>query len=77
MICSNCNYKKDAPEGICNVQKGEDGLPVRCVGLWAKDKYFYLGRYLDIFTAEKKNFNYYRKKIEYRALYMYNYSIIL
>jgi hypothetical protein len=34
MICSGCDYKKNAPEGICNVQKGEDGLPLRCVGLW-------------------------------------------
>jgi spore photoproduct lyase len=55
MICSGCDYKKNAPEGICSVQKGEDGLPVRCVGLWAKDKYFYLGRYLDIFTTSMKN----------------------
>lgn len=38
MICSRCDYKKNAPEGICNVQKGEDGLRVRCVGLWAKNK---------------------------------------
>lgn len=59
MICSGCDYKKNTPEGICNVQKGEDGLPVRCVGLWAKDKYFYLGRYFEIFTAAmRKSFNY-------------------
>jgi spore photoproduct lyase len=55
MICSGCDYKKNAPEGICSVLKGSDGLPVRCVGLWAKDKYFYLGRYLDIFTTSMKN----------------------
>ncbi len=54
MICRICDYKKNAPEGICSVQKGSDGLPVRCVGLWAKDKYFYLGRYLDIFTTSMK-----------------------
>src|SRR3972149_881015 len=54
MICSGCDYKKNAPEGICNVQKGSDGLPVRCVGLWAKDKYFYLGRYFDIFTTSMR-----------------------
>jgi len=73
MICSSYDYKKNAPEGLCKVQKGSDGLPVRCVGLWAKDKYFYLGRYFEIFTmAIRKKFNYYRKKIESRALYMYN-----
>jgi spore photoproduct lyase len=55
MICRDCNYKKNAPEGICSVQEGTDGLPVRCVGLWAKDKYFYLGRYFDIFTAAMKD----------------------
>lgn len=55
MICIGCDYKKNAPEGICNVQKGSDGLPVRCVGLWAKDKYFYLGRYFEIFTAAMRN----------------------
>ena len=38
MICNGCDYKKNAPEGICSVLKGSDGLPVRCVGLWAKDK---------------------------------------
>src|SRR4030042_2849479 len=38
MICSGCDYKKKTPEGMCNIQKGEDGLPVRCVGLWAKNK---------------------------------------
>ena len=55
MICRICDYKKNAPEGICSVQKGSDGLPVRCVGLWAKDKYFYLGRYFEIFTAAMRN----------------------
>jgi three-Cys-motif partner protein len=55
MICSDCDYKKNAHEGICSVLKGSDGLPVRCVGLWAKDKYFYLGRYFDIFTAAMKD----------------------
>jgi hypothetical protein len=28
MICSGCDYKKNATESICNVQKGSDGLPV-------------------------------------------------
>jgi spore photoproduct lyase len=55
MLCRVCDYKKNAPEGICSVLKGSDGLPVRCVGLWAKDKCFYLGRYFEIFTAAMRN----------------------
>lgn len=59
MICKGCDYKKNAPEGICKIKNASDGLPVRCVGLWAKDKYFYLGRYFEIFTAAmRKRFNY-------------------
>src|SRR4030042_4277755 len=55
MICKGCDYKKNAPEGICKIKNASDGLPVRCVGLWAKDKYFYLGRYFEIFTASMRN----------------------
>lgn len=33
MICRGCDYKKNAPEGICSVQSGSEGLPIRCVGL--------------------------------------------
>jgi len=40
MICRGCDYKKNAPEGICKIKDASDGLPTRCVGLWAKDKYF-------------------------------------
>ena len=55
MICSGCDYKKNAPEGICEVKNGSDGLPIRCVGPWAKDKYFYLKRYFEIFTSAMKD----------------------
>jgi three-Cys-motif partner protein len=55
MICRNCNYKKNAPKDICTLKNASDGLPIRCVGLWAKDKYFYLGKYLEIFTVAMKN----------------------
>jgi three-Cys-motif partner protein len=55
MTCSACDYKKNAPEGICKIKNASDGLPVRCVGLWAKDKYFYLRRYFEIFTSAMKD----------------------
>jgi len=55
MICRGCDYKKNAPEGICRIKNASDGLPVRCVGLWAKDKYFYLKRYFEIFTSAMKD----------------------
>lgn len=55
MICRDCNYRRNAPEGICNVKSATDGLPLRCVGAWAKDKYYYFGRYFDIFTAAMRN----------------------
>jgi len=29
MICRGCNYKKTAPEGICDVKKGSEGLLIR------------------------------------------------
>jgi three-Cys-motif partner protein len=55
MICRGCDYNKNAPEGICKTQNALDGLPIRCVGAWAKDKYFYLRRYFDIFTSAMKD----------------------
>jgi spore photoproduct lyase len=55
MICRVCDYKNIAPEGICRIKNASDGLPIRCVGLWAKDKYFYLKRYFEIFTSGMKD----------------------
>jgi spore photoproduct lyase len=55
MTCSACDYKKNAPEGICKIKNASDGLPIRCVGLWARDKYFYLKRYFEIFTSAMKD----------------------
>jgi len=54
-MCRGCDYKKKAPEGICKIKNALDGLPIRCVGLWAKDKYFYLKRYFEIFTTAMKD----------------------
>jgi len=55
LICKNCDYIKNAPEGICSRRKASDGLDIRCVGLWSKDKYFYIKRYLEIFTKAMKD----------------------
>jgi spore photoproduct lyase len=49
--CKNCNHDKNAPYGICTVRKASDGLDIRCVGKWAKNKYYYIGNYLNIFTT--------------------------
>jgi spore photoproduct lyase len=32
------------------VKKASDGLDIRCVGKWAKNKYYYIKNYLNIFT---------------------------
>jgi spore photoproduct lyase len=55
MICIGCEYESHAPEGICQIKNASDGLAVRCVGAWAKDKYFYLKRYFEIFTSAMKD----------------------
>jgi three-Cys-motif partner protein len=52
--CIKCDHEKNAPNGVCLTSKGTDGLNVRCVGGWAKDKYYYIGRYLDMFTISMR-----------------------
>jgi spore photoproduct lyase len=54
-ICKECDYERNAPNGICVIKKASDGHDIRCVGRWAKDKYFYIGRYLDLFSTAMKN----------------------
>jgi three-Cys-motif partner protein len=41
--------------GICKLKNARDGLALRCVGDWAKEKYDYLRRYIDIFETSMKN----------------------
>ncbi len=53
-ICIDCKHQKEAPEGLCLVKKASDGLDIRCVGGWAKHKYFYIGRYIDIFSTSMR-----------------------
>ena len=54
-FCKGCEYKRNAPNGICTVREASDGYAIRCVGRWAKDKYFYVRRYLDIFSTAMKS----------------------
>jgi len=48
--CSNCDHKKNSANDICTLRMAEDGFRSRCVGLWSKDKHYYLKRYIDIFS---------------------------
>jgi len=52
--CKTCDYERNAPDGICLLKKTSDGLILRCVGGWSKDKHYYLRRYLEIFTTSMR-----------------------
>ncbi len=42
-----CEYQDHRLDnGNCPNKRGPDGLPLQCVGIWAKDKHSYLGRYI-------------------------------
>jgi spore photoproduct lyase len=51
MDCRECDHEENAPDGVCTVRHGSDGLPVRCVGEWSKEKHFYLQQYIGILTT--------------------------
>jgi len=54
--CIRCKADKIKYEdGICPYIPGEDHLPLRCVGFWAKEKLYYLGRYMAVFNASMKD----------------------
>jgi len=53
--CKGCDYEKKAPDGICTIQKASDGFDIRCVGKWAEEKYYYIGKYLEIFSIAMKD----------------------
>ncbi len=54
-ICEECRDDSIKEEnGICPYASGEDGFPLRCVGFWAKDKLYYLKRYMEVFNASMK-----------------------
>lgn len=52
--CMNCDYLKNASEGICSLKKASDGLLLRCVGGWSKAKHYYLKKYIDTFTTSMR-----------------------
>lgn len=46
--CAGCKHHKEAQDGICRRRHSqEDQLPLRCVGEWSHDKFFYVERYLE------------------------------
>jgi len=49
--CNSLKRQKYAPKGICKIVKSQiDGLPVRCVGGWSRQKIYYLLEYFGIFS---------------------------
>ena len=55
--CPNRDVRKDDKEtGFCErFVSARDGLPVRCVGDWAREKIYYLTQYFGIFAQGMKN----------------------
>lgn len=50
--CNKQTRQKTAPKDICQIVPSKvDGLPIRCVGSWSKQKIFYLLQYFGIFTT--------------------------
>ncbi len=50
--CNKQTRAKIAPNDICTLlESNTDGLPVRCVGSWSKQKIHYLLQYFGIFSA--------------------------
>lgn len=53
--CNKDKRKVNTSDDLCNQTVSElDGLPVRCVGEWAKMKIFYLVKYFGIFSSGMK-----------------------
>ncbi len=54
-VCLKCKEENIKEEnGLCPFSVGADNLPVRCFGFWAKDKLYYLERYMNIFNSAMK-----------------------
>ena len=57
MSCSTCDYRNQkADNGNCRHHSADDGLPVQCVGAWAKDKHSYVARYIEATKAVRKKY---------------------
>lgn len=53
--CNKDKRLKTTTDGLCNQTISElDGLPVRCVGVWAKEKIYHLIQYFGIFSTGMK-----------------------
>ena len=53
--CEKCKIERAKDEdGICPFVKGDDNLPLRCIGKWSEDKLYYLNRYMHAFNTAMK-----------------------
>ncbi len=55
LTCKNCDHEKNSQDGICTIKIANDGIPIRCVGGWSKEKLYYLKKYVDTFTTSMRN----------------------
>jgi len=54
--CVKCKEEKVKDEdGICPYILDDDQLPLRCVGFWAREKLYYLERYMEVFNSSMKD----------------------
>ena len=54
-VCIRCKADKVKDEdGICPYVLSDDQLPLRCVGTWAREKLYYLQRYMNVFNSSMK-----------------------
>ena len=60
--CKADNVKDE--DGICPYILADDQLPVRCFGSWARDKLYYLQKYMNMFNTSMKNKWHYRAYVE-------------
>jgi len=60
--CSNADEREaHMSNGFCDIRSVKDGLPIRCVGNWGKDKAYFVATYVDIVGCalhEKFDVNY-------------------
>lgn len=54
-ICSKEKRKQNTSDTLCTRAVGDDGLPIRCVGGWGKEKINFVHRYIDITGSGMKN----------------------
>lgn len=54
--CTECrSVEAKEQDGLCPYVKGEDNLPLRCVGRWSEEKLYYLSRYMEVFNTATRN----------------------